>query len=283
MRLCHHSVVLWKVLSKLILATGFSCSGPVLKQRENTYSFKGNGTESAVHKAAESVHIFYLTFAFSFRRRMNPQIDPVHRVDNCLSIWVLEAKGVPAKRQFVCEVSPFCAFLYSNVRKFKLSLDGQMMARTSTKVMEKQNKLKIRIHSQQSAPVDQRQPPRSSQFYSGDDYVLSSALAQLQQQHGPSQHHQQQNTMMTTAIHHLPGQKRHFNSSRSISNQSDDNNEIVSGFFGGQSDAAGSDGEFHPAARVPPTEKQPPMRLTSEEFGHCQKSADDATELDHYV
>ncbi|KAL3119528.1 hypothetical protein niasHT_010114 [Heterodera trifolii] len=63
-----------------------------------------------------------------FRRRMNPQIDPVHRVDNCLSIWVLEAKGVPAKRQFVCE----------------LSLDGQMMARTSTKVMEKQNKLKIR-------------------------------------------------------------------------------------------------------------------------------------------
>ncbi|KAL3098023.1 hypothetical protein niasHT_027568 [Heterodera trifolii] len=55
----------------------------------------------------------------SFRRRMNPQIDRVHRVDNCLSIWVLEAKGVPAKRRFFCE----------------LSLDGQLKARTSTKGM----------------------------------------------------------------------------------------------------------------------------------------------------
>lgn len=43
----------------------------------------------------------------------------------------------------------------------------------------------------------------SNHFQSADDYVLSSALAQLQQQHGHLQHHQQQNTMMTTAIHHL--------------------------------------------------------------------------------
>uniref|UniRef100_A0A914GYI5 Ras GTPase-activating protein n=1 Tax=Globodera rostochiensis TaxID=31243 RepID=A0A914GYI5_GLORO len=55
----------------------------------------------------------------SVRRRMNPKIDRVHRVENCLAIWVLEAKGVPAKRRFFCE----------------LSLDGQLKARTSTKGM----------------------------------------------------------------------------------------------------------------------------------------------------
>uniref|UniRef100_A0A915ECY1 Ras GTPase-activating protein n=1 Tax=Ditylenchus dipsaci TaxID=166011 RepID=A0A915ECY1_9BILA len=53
----------------------------------------------------------------SIRQSMNPDRDLQRRTENCLSIWILEAKGVPPKRRYFCE----------------LCLDKSLYARTSAK------------------------------------------------------------------------------------------------------------------------------------------------------
>ncbi|KFD67721.1 hypothetical protein M514_07456 [Trichuris suis] len=51
-------------------------------------------------------------------RSMQPNRDQSKRLENSLQVWILEAKGVLAKRRYLCE----------------LSLDGQVQARTSSKL-----------------------------------------------------------------------------------------------------------------------------------------------------
>lgn len=51
------------------------------------------------------------------RRAINPDMDRKRRTENSLQIWVLEAKGVPQKRRYFCE----------------LVLDSTLYAKTSTK------------------------------------------------------------------------------------------------------------------------------------------------------
>ncbi|KAI1724499.1 GTPase-activator protein for ras-like GTPase domain-containing protein [Ditylenchus destructor] len=53
----------------------------------------------------------------SIRRHMNPDRDLKRRTENFLSIWILEAKGIPSKRRYYCE----------------LVVDGTTYARTSVK------------------------------------------------------------------------------------------------------------------------------------------------------
>ncbi|KJH40817.1 C2 domain protein [Dictyocaulus viviparus] len=48
---------------------------------------------------------------------MNPRRDAQRRIENALQLWVLEAKGVPSKRRYYCE----------------LCLDKTLYARTSSK------------------------------------------------------------------------------------------------------------------------------------------------------
>lgn len=48
---------------------------------------------------------------------MNPDRDSQRRTENSLQIWILEAKGVPTKRRYYCE----------------LCLDKTLYARTSAK------------------------------------------------------------------------------------------------------------------------------------------------------
>ena len=55
--------------------------------------------------------------AFSMRRTINPRMDEERRIENALQIWILEAKGVPSKRRYYCE----------------LVLDNTLYARTSSK------------------------------------------------------------------------------------------------------------------------------------------------------
>jgi RAS protein activator-like 2 len=53
----------------------------------------------------------------NLRRTMNPDRDRHPRIENSLQIWILEAKGVPSKRRYYCE----------------LCLDKTLYARTSAK------------------------------------------------------------------------------------------------------------------------------------------------------
>ncbi|CAJ0564143.1 unnamed protein product, partial [Mesorhabditis spiculigera] len=53
----------------------------------------------------------------SLRRTMNPRRDSQRRTEHALQVWVLEAKGIPAKRKYFCE----------------LCLDKVLYARTSAK------------------------------------------------------------------------------------------------------------------------------------------------------
>lgn len=41
---------------------------------------------------------------YSLRRTMNPRRDEMRRTENALEIWILEAKGVPVKRRYYCEI-----------------------------------------------------------------------------------------------------------------------------------------------------------------------------------
>lgn len=54
---------------------------------------------------------------FSLRRTANPLRDRMHRTENSLEVWILEAKGVPVKRKYYCEIC----------------LDKTLYARTSAK------------------------------------------------------------------------------------------------------------------------------------------------------
>uniref|UniRef100_A0A915A6L5 Ras GTPase-activating protein gap-2 n=1 Tax=Parascaris univalens TaxID=6257 RepID=A0A915A6L5_PARUN len=40
----------------------------------------------------------------NLRRTMNPRRDEMRRTENALEIWILEAKGVPVKRRYYCEI-----------------------------------------------------------------------------------------------------------------------------------------------------------------------------------
>lgn len=61
---------------------------------------------------------FYLMLTFYSTRRMaNSLRDRMYRTENSLEVWILEAKGVPAKRKYYCEIC----------------LDKTLYARTSAK------------------------------------------------------------------------------------------------------------------------------------------------------
>lgn len=54
----------------------------------------------------------------SLRKSVQPDAEQTRRTDNSLQIWLLEAKGVPAKKRYFCEVC----------------LDSTLYARTTAKL-----------------------------------------------------------------------------------------------------------------------------------------------------
>lgn len=61
---------------------------------------------------------FFLRCPCSLRKSVQPDAEQTRRTDNSLQIWLLEAKGVPAKKRYFCEVC----------------LDSTLYARTTAKL-----------------------------------------------------------------------------------------------------------------------------------------------------
>lgn len=57
-------------------------------------------------------------YLHSLRKSVQPDAEQTRRTDNSLQIWLLEAKGVPAKKRYFCEVC----------------LDSTLYARTTAKL-----------------------------------------------------------------------------------------------------------------------------------------------------
>lgn len=78
-------------------------------------------------------------FVCSLRRTMNPRRDAQRRVENALQLWVLEAKGVPAKRRYGSRAttlrwSAISVKILNHLRYYcELCLDKTLYARTSSK------------------------------------------------------------------------------------------------------------------------------------------------------
>ncbi|VBB33326.1 unnamed protein product [Acanthocheilonema viteae] len=60
---------------------------------------------------------FLLEEVHNIRRTANPLRDRMYRTENSLEVWILEAKGIPVKRKYYCEIC----------------LDKTLYARTSAK------------------------------------------------------------------------------------------------------------------------------------------------------
>lgn len=68
-------------------------------------------------RGKNNIFVFFYSLC-SLRKSVQPDAEQTRRTDNSLQIWLLEAKGIPAKKRYFCEVC----------------LDSTLYARTTAKL-----------------------------------------------------------------------------------------------------------------------------------------------------
>ncbi|XP_065313296.1 uncharacterized protein LOC135922765 isoform X2 [Gordionus sp. m RMFG-2023] len=76
-------------------------STPVATSTSNTLGSTPSRTENYYSFSTTEEYVRWIE---SIREAINPYHSSVRRRENCLQIWILEAKGVPAKKGYFCEI-----------------------------------------------------------------------------------------------------------------------------------------------------------------------------------